>query len=144
VTTKKKQKRIDTRSMPDDTRLPGHMYTLGEMRATIAKMKQINAAFYSMVFENGMASRCHTFVEFCGLQAKFIDFCEQAMIQGIDFTQANQHSGEPWPLDSHHARYLGEKFQCIWGFAIGPNPELRRAFIAAGLGGVEDEPHSGT
>lgn len=126
--------RKTTRDLPDSTLLPGHQYTLGEQRETLRKMREINAAFYAMVFSAGMGSRCHAFVEFCGLQAKFIDLCQEALDQGVEFAFANQHSALPWPIDRHHADYLGEKFHCIYGFALGADPALRRAFLNAGLG----------
>lgn len=80
-----------------------------------------------------MGSTCHAYIEFAGLQAKFIDLCQAALDNGIEFPFANQHSQTPWPMESHHAAYLGEKFMCIFGFAIGPNPELRKTFIEHGL-----------
>jgi hypothetical protein len=123
--------------MPGETRLPGHQHTLGEMRATIARMRAINAQFYALCFSGGIGGSCHAFIEFAGLQAKFIDMCQAALDAGIEFPFANQHSASPWPLERHHVDYLGEKFQCIYGFAIGPNKELRDAFIESGLGGAK-------
>jgi hypothetical protein len=133
---------VDTRALPDDVCLPGHRYTLGEMRETIKRMRQLNETFYWAMFQQDMGGRCHAFVEFAGLQAKFIDMCEAALNQGIEFPLANQHSGQPWPLDVHHAEYLGEKFACIYGFAIGSRPELRRVFIASGLGEIRQRDHN--
>jgi len=125
---------MDIQALPDETVLPGHSYSLGEMRSTIRLMRSINSQFYATVFSAGVGSRCHAFVEFAGLQAKFIDFCEEAMNQGVEFPFANTHGGIPVPLAAHHVEYLGEKFDCIYGFAIGGNKELRDIFIAAALG----------
>jgi hypothetical protein len=125
---------MNTKTMSDETKLPGHQYTLGEMRAAIAKMREINHQFYWLCFHGGMGTACHAFIEFAGLQAKFIDMCERALEAGIEFPFANQHAQTPWPMETHHADYLGEKFHCIYGFAIGPNAELRKAFIKSGLG----------
>ena len=125
---------MNTTSLPDHTRLPGHHYSLGEMRGFIADMRVINAQFYNLCFLGRMGSSCHAFIEFAGMQAKFIDMCQEALDAGIEFPFANQHSRTPWPIQRHHAEYLGEKFQCIYGFAIGPNKELRDAFIESGLG----------
>jgi hypothetical protein len=129
---------VNTRDMPDETVLPGHSYTLGEMRATIAKMREINAQFYGLCFVGGIGGSCHAFIEFAGLQAKFIDMCQAALDAGIEFSFANQHAQTSWPIELHHAEYLGEKFHCIYGFALGPNPELRKVFIESGLGKVEE------
>lgn len=131
---------MNTRGMTDDTKLPDHQYTLGEMRAIIRKMREINAQFYSLCFMGGVGASCHAFIEFAGLQAKFVDMCEAALDEGIEFPFANQHTKSPWPIERHHVDYLGEKFHCIYGFAIGPNPELREAFIKSGLGEPPEEP----
>lgn len=117
----------EVRALPDDYKFPGHQYSLGEMREMIRKMRAVNKAFYPQAVATG----CHTFIEFCGLQAKFIDMCEQAMLQGVEFPFANAHTGLNWPIPEHHAKYLGEKFECIWGFTIGADPDLRRAFEKA-------------
>jgi hypothetical protein len=104
------------------------------MREMIGKMRQVNRMFYPMAVQTG----CHTFIEFCGLQAKFIDLCEEAMYRGVEFPFANRHSGLPMPLDTHHAAYLGEKFECIWGFTIGADPKLREVFEKAAFGDGND------
>lgn len=120
---------MDTRDLPDETVLPGHQYSLGEMRQIIATMRKVNAAFYADAFASGIGGSCHAFIEFAGLQAKFIDLCEDALRNGVEFPFANQHSGARWPLAPHHAQYLGEKFECIYGFALKADPTLAEAFV---------------
>jgi hypothetical protein len=125
---------MNTKDMPDETKLPGHGYTLGEMRAFIATMRKVNDEFYWLCFHAGIGSSVHAYIEFAGLQSKFIDLCQAALDEGIEFPFANQHAKTPWPMEPHHAEYLGEKFHCIYGFAIGANPVLREVFIKSGLG----------
>jgi hypothetical protein len=120
--------------MPDETTLPGHRYTLGEMRAFIKTMREVTEKFYWMCFSAGIGSSCHAYIEFAGLQAKFVDLCQAALDAGIEFPFANQHAKIPWPMELHHAEYLGEKFHCIYGFALAADPELRATFIKSGLG----------
>lgn len=124
---------MNTKDMPNETKLPGHQYTLGEMRAFIATMRAVNERFYWDCFRSGVGTNCHAFIEFAGLQGKFIDMCQAALDAGVEFPFANQHSGAPWPMETHHAEYLGEKFHCIYGFVLGSNPALREAFVATGL-----------
>jgi hypothetical protein len=131
---------MNTREMSDDTRLPGHQYTLGEMRKIIATLRAVNDRFYWDAFHAGAGSACHAFIEFAGLQAKFIDMCEQALVAGIEFPFANRHSRTPWPMETHHAEYLGEKFHCIFGFALAADPKLREAFIREGLDADREKP----
>ena len=118
---------MNTRHLPDEYTLPGHSYSLGEMREMIRKMRAANSAFYGMAVSTG----CHAFIEFCGLQAKFIDLCQESMDQGVEFPMANTHSGISLAIQDHHAAYLGEKFDCIYGYTIGSSPRLAETFLRA-------------
>lgn len=120
---------MDTRELPPETILPGHQYSIGEMRETIALMRKLNSEIYNAMFWSGIGARCHAFIEFCGLQAKYIDICEAALAQGLEFPFSNGH-GAPTHLDEHHARYLGEKFGCIFSSVID-DPKLCAAFLEA-------------
>jgi len=116
----------EVKKLPDDYKFEGHQYTLGEMREMLAEMRRVNKAFYPMACATG----CHTFIEFCGLQSKFIDMCEQAMLQGVEFPFANRHTGLSMKLHEHHAEYLGKKFGCIFGPAL-QDYRLRKTFDRA-------------
>jgi len=121
---------INTKHLPDEYKMPGHDYTLGEMREMIRKMREANSIFYRLAADTG----CHAFIEFCGLQSKFIDLCQESLNQGVEFPMANKHSAKDLRLEEHHAAYLGEKFECIYGHSIGSSPGLANAFLhAAGL-----------
>lgn len=123
-----------TKGLPDDVRLPGSESTLGELRELIAKMRKYNEQFYWTLFGSGIGASAHAFIEFCGLQSAYIDVCEAALDSGIDFTQANVHSGGRVPLPAHKVAYIAEKFGCIFGHAIGDDHELREIFILGALG----------
>jgi len=61
---------------------------------------------------------------------EYIKICRQAADAGIDFTQANTHSGVPLPMHDFEALYLAEKLNCILGPALGAmKPALRDAFL---------------
>lgn len=121
---------MNTRHLPDEYRLPGHAHSLGEMREMIRKMRTVNKDFYAAATHTG----CHAFIEFCGLQAKFIDICQESLDAGIEFPMANTHSGESLALAPHHALYLGEKFNCIYGHTIGADKQLLATFLHAAMG----------
>ena len=78
---------MNTRHLPDEYKLPGHAHSLGEMREMIRKMRTVNKDFYAAATHTG----CHAFIEFCGLQAKFIDICQEALDAGIELPMANTH-----------------------------------------------------
>lgn len=116
---------LDVAQLPDDTRLPGHQYTLGEMRAMIRSMRDINQRFYGEVFHGGVP---HAFIEFCGVQAEFINMCERMLAQGIEFPCVNRHCETQFRVPDFQARYLGEKFGCIFKQLL-PDESSRRVFI---------------
>jgi len=89
-----------------------------EERATMLKsMREASDRFYRMAVK----IQCHPFIEFSGLMHEYIQMCERAHQQGIDFTQTHAHSGYALPMQSFNAAYLGEKIGCIYG------PSLQQA-----------------
>ena len=61
----------------------------------------------------------HGFIEFAGLMNKYIELCERARQQGLDFTETTVHGGgAPLPMEGHDARYLLEKLDCIYGRSL--------------------------
>lgn len=102
------------------------VYNKEERALAIKKMHQVADTFY----RGAINTQCHPFIEFCGLMAEYIKCCEAASEEGIDFTQANRHSGEALPMKEHNAAYLGEKLGCIYGPSF-EDPKVFRAFIAA-------------
>lgn len=116
---------LTVEKLPDDTRLPGHQYTLGEMRTMIRSMRDINRRFYGEVFWGGVP---HAFIEFCGIQAEFINMCERMMNSGIEFPLVNRHGSTQFQVPDFQARYLGEKFGCIFKQLL-PDEASRKVFI---------------
>jgi hypothetical protein len=91
----------------------------------LTAMRETSNAFYA----SAVQTRCHPFIEFCGLMNEYISVCTFAHQEGIDFTQANTHTGEALPVGVHHAVYLSEKLNCIYGPSLLTSPEVREAFI---------------
>lgn len=87
------------------------VYTEDELREMIKKMHDASGIYYALAVQTG----CHTFIEFTGLINEFIKLCEQALVDGIDFTQASIHSGQHLPFEPYHIAYLREKLECIYG-----------------------------
>lgn len=103
--------------------------TPAELDAMLQSMRETSDAFYRCAFRIG----CHPFIEFCGLMNEYIKMCHNARDAGIDFADANAHSGRALPMQEFEAAYLGEKLGCIYGPSLH-NPANRRAFLrAAGL-----------
>lgn len=109
-------------------------YSSEELNDIVADMKEANNTIYKYLFTKGFGSKCHAFLEFCGLMSKFTDLCRVAAEQGIEFPNANTHSGVAMPVDEHHIRYLAEKFDCIYGPFFKGNPELAWIFAEKALG----------
>jgi hypothetical protein len=96
-----------------------------ERREMLEKMQQISNTFYSLSVQVGV----HAWIEFCGLMNEYVTLCQAAHAQGIDFGQANTHSGAALPVKPHNAAYLAEKLNCIYGPSLLSDPEVRGSFI---------------
>ena len=92
----------------------------------LAAMQVVSNKFY----KEAQATKVHGFLEFCGLMNEFIKVCQAASDKGIDFTQANRHSGAALPIETYHAAYVGEKLGCIYGPSLS-QPEVFKAFFEA-------------
>ena len=105
-------------------RRSGEVYSAEERDAMLRRMQATSDAFYACAVQIG----CHPFIEFCGLMNEYIKACTAAHNDGIDFTQANTHSGRALPLEPYHVQYLAEKIDCIYGPSLRQAP-LRSLFL---------------
>jgi len=81
----------------------------------IRLMRAASGHFYHDAVHTG----CHPFIEFTGLMNEYIDICQVALQQGLDFTETSIHgSGKPLPMREHHRQYLTEKLECIYGYSL--------------------------
>lgn len=97
----------------------------------LRSMRSAREEVYWLFFHRGFGTKIHAFLEFNGLLGKYVDMCERAHAQGVDFTDCNKHSGNVLPMEEHDAVYLGEKFDCIFGPSLRANPAVLRAFLEA-------------
>lgn len=117
-------------------RIPGANVTLSEDAAPMSKkdfedckivierMQAVSAQFYLSATHTG----CHAFIEFCGLMNEYIKICQASLEKGIDFRMANTHNEIALVMQTHHAKYLAEKLDCIYGPSLRANPKLMEAF----------------
>lgn len=112
--------------MRKTNRAPEAVYNKSERDEILERMDGITKRFYG----EAVATRCHPFIEFCGLMSEHVTLCRAASKQDVDFTQANTHSGQALPMQAFNAAYIGEKMGCIYGPSLS-DPKLFRAFIAA-------------
>lgn len=105
-------------------------HTRAEMDQAIAKMEQVTRSFYGPATRTG----CHAFIEFCGFMNEYIQVCRVTMESGDDFLLANTHAEQPLVMKTHHARYLAEKFDCIFGPSLRADPKVAEIFLRAILG----------
>jgi hypothetical protein len=103
-------------------------YTAEERIDMLRKMRAASDAFYWAAFH----ARCHSFIEFAGFMNEFIALCAEAQEQGVDWTQSSVHNqAATLPMQPWHAKYLGEKFGCIFAGTFAKRPELYAIFIEA-------------
>lgn len=96
-------------ALPDDSTPDGRSEILQRMRAA-------SGQFYKAAIATG----CHAFIEFTGLVNEYINLCEQAERDGIDWVHANVHGATHLPFREHHIAYLSEKLECIYGVKLEP------------------------
>ena len=104
-----------------------NVYSKEELTKMVAGMEAISAWFYPQAVKIGH----HAFIEFCGLMNEYINMCQASLDQGADFTKSNVHVGGSLPIAPHHARYLAEKFECIFGPTFAANPRMALIFAEA-------------
>jgi hypothetical protein len=113
------------------TQNPDHTYSQDELREMLSGMQKLSNTFYARAIHIGN----HAFIEFCGLMNEYIKMCSMAFDKGQDFTQSNIHSGKPLVvMQDYHAKYLGEKFGCIFASSFGGDPTLIEVFIEEAFG----------
>ena len=102
------------------------VYNSKEREEILVKMETTIRTFYGMAASTG----CHPFIEFCGLMGEYLKSCQLAHLRGLDFTQANRHSGQALSIETYQANYIGEKLGCIYGPTFS-DPEVFGAFLEA-------------
>lgn len=81
-----------------------------ERERALRSMRAVSSLFYAQAVQIGN----HPFIEFAGLMNEYIQCCEDAHRQGIDFTECNKHNGQVLPIKEFRAHYLNEKLECIF------------------------------
>lgn len=99
-------------------------------KADLDKMVEAMNAVSDKFYAGAVHTRCHPFIEFCGLMKEYISVCQGAAAQDIDFSQASQHTGVALPIKTFHANYIGEKLGCIYGPSFR-DPTIFKAFVDA-------------
>lgn len=111
-----------------------------EQRVMLQKMRSVSTTFYGSAVYTGV----HGFIEFCGLMNEFINICEHSGRKGINFSQANTHTGQELHMETFQVEYLAEKLECIYGATIQNSPELTRIFLEKFLPGVAKQLYNQT
>jgi len=98
----------------------------------LKKMKDAVQKSYTEAIQTGV----HPFIEFNGLTGEYVKMCEDALKKGIDFTEANVHTGQHIDMAHHQVRYVFTKLECIYGpqlFAFAVE-EAKRQLIEREVG----------
>lgn len=89
-------------------------YTEPELQRMLNGMRAASSVFYGHATSIGNPA----FIAFTGLMNEYIKICEDAFLDGKDFTEFNIHSGKSL-IKSHQRAYLIEKLECILGCELG-------------------------
>ena len=82
-----------------------------ELEEIVKKMRKAVSNSYA----EAITTHCHPFIEFNGLTKEYVDMCENALKRGIDFTEANVHTGQHIDMAPWQVKYVFEKLECIYG-----------------------------
>lgn len=115
------------------------MTETNELQEVVKLLRRVAARTYDLFFAAGVGTHAHALIEVNGLISKYIDICERAANQGIDFRNANDHSGHSLPVEEHDLQYLAEKLRCMFGPMLDANPKAKAAFLET-LAGDEAAP----
>lgn len=96
-----------------------------DLHAILARMHAASDHFYAAA----VAAGNHAFIEFTGLMNEYITVCHTALAQDIDFRMASTHTGVALPFKPHHAAYLAEKLDCIYGPALRSDDGFKKALL---------------
>lgn len=96
-----------------------------ELQQAVDRMQQVSNRFYLGAQEVGF----HGFLELTGIINAYIQACQMALLNEIDYGTCNEHSGRALPLETHQVEYIAEKFKCLFGPAFRENPELVEIFV---------------
>lgn len=109
------------------TQPPADFHHGDDPEMALKLMHRVSSSFYTMAAMCGV----HTLIEFTGFINEYIKLCEDAHKAGIDFIHANAHGGDenPLPMETYHAEYIAEKFNCIFGPSLRANPNAMATFI---------------
>lgn len=118
--------RFERQRMRDDARKTTDSKDLKDL---VKRMRGVSQRVYGLFFASNMGAECHAFLEFNGLLSKYVDICEAAINEGVDFRTASIHGGTGLPLAGHDVEYLAEKFTCIFGPAFRAQPALWGTFV---------------
>ena len=95
-----------------------------ELQALTLKMRATANTVYVLL----QSCQVHAFIEFNGLMQKYVDLCQRAADEGVDFSMYNTHNEKSFTVHGHDIEYLAEKFDCIFGPLFRKNPELWKLF----------------
>jgi len=96
-----------------------------ERAAMIEQMTHAKNVFYELA----VAAGHHQFLEFAGLMSEYLKLCTEAHEAGNDFSAL--------PMKEHHAAYIAEKLECIYGLTLKRSLELTKAFLVRLFGTTE-------
>ena len=99
-------------------------YNKEELQAITLKMREVANRVYPLL----QSCNVHAFIEFNGLMQKYVDLCQRAADEGVDFVMFNTHNDKSFEVQEHDVVYMAEKFDCIFGPLFRKDPKLWKLF----------------
>jgi hypothetical protein len=80
-------------------------------------LREMNAAVRRFYVEAARIGH-RPFIEFAGVMTAYLNSCERAHADGIDFSDSHRHGGTPLPIEPFELAHLAEKLGSIFSGRI--------------------------
>lgn len=96
-----------------------------DAQAVLQRAHEAAQAIYGLLTQTG----CHAMIEWCGVLSAYVEMLSEAVRQGADPLEINQHLPTQAEVPDHKVRYVMEKLGCQLKPFIRANPELWREAV---------------
>lgn len=101
-----------------------------DAKEALTELRQARERFYWTLFRLRVGSKQHAFIEWCGVMGEHLNMLGDALEDGHDIRELNQHGGAAVRAREYRIRYMGEKLRCILAPFIDGDPKMRDLLVA--------------
>lgn len=88
--------------------------SIEENLAFVTTLQREVDEFYLRLFNHGVGTRFHAFLEWCGVMQEHLNITKGMLEEGVPAFEVNRHTGATPPIAGYQLSYLREKMDCIF------------------------------